>query len=104
MSKLFVAAAAVLILSTNSADAGLAKKAAREACKADVTEHCTSIKPGEGRVACCLKQHESSLEQACKDALAPSKLYQKLSSSCTTTGSNKGTAPAESTADPASGL
>jgi|GEM_PF-3560091 len=104
MKKWIVLAAAVVMMSGQAAFASGVMKAAREACKADVKEHCVGIKPGEGRVACCLKQHESSLEQACKDALAPSKLYQKLSSSCTTTGSNKGTASAESTADPASGL
>jgi len=104
MSKLFVVAAAMLILSSQTATAGPAMKAARQACKADVAEHCTGIKPGAGRVACCLKQHESSLEQACKDALTPSKLYQKLHADCTSTGSNKPAGSSVGDPDPAARL
>ena len=37
-----------------------------QACRADMQKFCTSVKPGEGRVMGCLKQHESELSTLCK--------------------------------------
>ena len=41
------------------------------ACKGDAEKFCTNVKPGEGRIAQCLKQHEGELSQGCKDAAKP---------------------------------
>ncbi len=110
MKKFMIAAIAMALISMNSASAnkpkghGGARKAAREACKADVQSKCSSVKKGEGRILCCLKQHESELASACKDSLSASKIYQKLESSCTTTGSNKPVPSSAPSSDPAAGL
>ena len=40
-----------------------------QACKADYTKFCKSTQPGGGRIAECLKSHESELAPACKSAL-----------------------------------
>jgi len=41
-------------------------KEAKEACKGDAKKLCEGIKPGGGKIAQCLKQHESELSPACK--------------------------------------
>ena len=41
-------------------------EAAIEACKPDAAKFCSDVKPGEGRVMVCLRQHESELSDACK--------------------------------------
>ena len=37
-----------------------------QACGKDVETLCTGIKPGKGRIAKCLKEHEAELSQECK--------------------------------------
>jgi hypothetical protein len=39
---------------------------AANACKDDVAKFCATEKPGEGRVAMCLKAHEAELSAGCK--------------------------------------
>ena len=39
-------------------------------CRADVEKLCQGVVPGHGRVAGCLKQNESQVSAACKDAMA----------------------------------
>ncbi len=39
-------------------------------CAEDAAKFCKDVKPGEGRVAACLKEHEKELSQACKDRRA----------------------------------
>ncbi|PKM98082.1 MAG: hypothetical protein CVU79_05195 [Elusimicrobia bacterium HGW-Elusimicrobia-3] len=39
-------------------------------CAADAAKFCKDVKPGEGRVAACLKEHQAELSQACKDRKA----------------------------------
>ena len=41
-------------------------EAAREACQADVAKLCPDVKPGGGRVAACLRDHDSQLSDSCK--------------------------------------
>ncbi len=41
-----------------------------QSCRADYGKFCTSVKPGGGRIAECLKQHEAELAPACQSALA----------------------------------
>jgi len=45
------------------------KKKAREAhqaCEADARKFCKDVKPGEGRIVKCLKEHEKDLSPDCK--------------------------------------
>jgi hypothetical protein len=39
---------------------------AREDCKDDVMKFCSDIKPGQGRIIHCLKEHEKELSPQCK--------------------------------------
>lgn len=39
------------------------------ACKADADKLCKDVQPGEGRIARCLKQHETNVSPACRDAM-----------------------------------
>jgi len=39
-------------------------------CAEDAAKFCKDVKPGEGRVAACLKEHEKDLSQACRDRKA----------------------------------
>jgi hypothetical protein len=43
------------------------------ACRADVAKLCKGIQPGGGRIAMCLKQHESELSPGCRDTIAEAK-------------------------------
>ncbi|MGA7742147.1 MAG: cysteine rich repeat-containing protein [Polyangia bacterium] len=38
----------------------------KEACQPDADKFCNGIKPGGGRIAACLKSHESELAAACQ--------------------------------------
>ncbi|MGB8294948.1 MAG: cysteine rich repeat-containing protein [Polyangia bacterium] len=47
--------------------AGEAKREmVKEACQSDAEKFCKGIRPGEGRIAACLKAHESELTPACQ--------------------------------------
>ena len=45
-------------------------KEAKEACHEDREKLCKGVKPGEGRIAQCLKQHEGELSKECKEKMA----------------------------------
>lgn len=46
-----------------------ADTATAKACRADFKKLCSGVKPGGGRGAECLKQHEADLSADCKTAL-----------------------------------
>jgi hypothetical protein len=46
-------------------------------CAEDAAKFCKDIKPGEGRVKACLKEHEAELSQACRDRKAQKKEKQQ---------------------------
>ncbi len=71
---------AVLALGTGLALAVPASAGKGGPCAADAAKFCKDVKPGEGRVAACLKEHEAELSQACKDrkALAGEKRGKRL--------------------------
>lgn len=39
------------------------------ACKPDIQQYCKGIQYGGGRIAMCLKEHETSLSSSCRTAL-----------------------------------
>lgn len=41
----------------------------KEACKPDVEKFCQGVNPGEGRIAACLKSHDSELAPACRQVV-----------------------------------
>jgi hypothetical protein len=43
--------------------------AARQACAADIRKLCGEIKPGEGRLKACVKEHFGQLSPSCQTAL-----------------------------------
>ena len=51
----------------------IAKGEVKAACKDDAARLCKDVKPGGGRIAACLKEHEADLSQGCKDAIAAKK-------------------------------
>jgi len=36
-------------------------------CKDDIEKFCKDVKPGQGRILKCIKEHEKELSQVCKD-------------------------------------
>jgi hypothetical protein len=38
-------------------------------CSADLEKYCSAIKPGEGRLAACLKKNEETLSERCQQAI-----------------------------------
>jgi hypothetical protein len=63
--NLLLAALALLPLAATAQD-----RAAIQACKPDLAKFCPGIKPGGGRIAECLKQHEAELAPACQATVA----------------------------------
>jgi hypothetical protein len=41
----------------------------RQACAADVKTFCAQVKPGEGRIVDCLKEHSKDVSKGCSDLL-----------------------------------
>lgn len=39
-------------------------------CKADVQTHCSTVKPGDGRLLACLYAHEDKLTKGCDELLS----------------------------------
>jgi Cysteine rich repeat len=58
--------AALFITSAAQAE----EKEKHEACRADVQKLCKGVQPGGGRIAACLKQHESELAPGCRERMA----------------------------------
>ena len=42
---------------------------ARQACAADIKQLCTEVKPGDGRLKACIKEHFGQLSTSCQTAL-----------------------------------
>jgi hypothetical protein len=55
--------------STWAADINGNGNAIAQACRADHAKHCASVRPGGGRIADCLKQHEAELSPSCQSAM-----------------------------------
>lgn len=59
--------APVLLLTPATAMAQLGE--ARQACAADIKQMCAEVKPGEGRLKACVKEHFGQLSAPCQTAL-----------------------------------
>jgi hypothetical protein len=57
----------VLLLTPATAMAQLGE--ARQACAADIKQMCAEVKPGEGRLKACVKEHFGQLSAPCQTAL-----------------------------------
>jgi hypothetical protein len=44
----------------------------RQACKAELEQHCAGVQPGEGRLRACVKEHFAEFSEPCKAALLSS--------------------------------
>ena len=62
MMKFLIVAAALVFTASTAHAAG--------ACKADREKFCKDVKPGEGRLAACFKEHEAEVSAACKSHVA----------------------------------
>jgi hypothetical protein len=49
----------------------------RGPCRADIEKFCKDVKPLQGRVVKCMREHEGELSQACKNHIAEAKEQQK---------------------------
>ena len=49
----------------------------KDPCMADKEKLCKDVKPGEGAIMKCLKQHEGELSQGCKDTMGHRKGMMK---------------------------
>ena len=45
-------------------------KEVNQACEDDLQQYCAGVKPGEGRIAQCLKDHKDKLSAECKTQIA----------------------------------
>ena len=43
--------------------------AVRQACGAELQQHCAGIEPGEGRLRACVKEHFAAFSEPCKRAV-----------------------------------
>jgi len=49
----------------------------REACQDDALKFCKDMKPGGGRIANCLKEHENELSAECKARMEKGRMQNK---------------------------
>jgi len=45
-------------------------KEAHQACESDARKFCKDVKPGQGRIVKCLREHEKDLSLECRDKMA----------------------------------
>jgi hypothetical protein len=46
--------------------------AVRQACRAEIQQHCAGVQPGEGRLRACVKEHFAAFSEPCKQAMLSS--------------------------------
>ena len=46
--------------------------AVRQACGAQIEQHCTGVQPGEGRLRACVKENFAAFSEPCKQAILSS--------------------------------
>ena len=60
----------VLILAP--AEVSAQSSTVRQACRAEIEQHCAGVQPGEGRLRACVKEHFGEFSEPCKAALLSS--------------------------------
>ena len=67
----------VMVLAVAVLSAGLIAgdddRAAQGPCADDIAKYCKDMKPGDGRIAGCLKENEKQLSSACRSSIEESK-------------------------------
>lgn len=75
MLKTGLGVAAILLFSSASAMA--VDRAVVKACAADIKAQCADVKPGEGRIRDCVKDHFKDLSQGCQEILVKGEALRK---------------------------
>lgn len=71
MKRTLITIATVALTTLGSATLAQAQQnKAAEACKDDAAKLCPDVKPGQGRIMACLKEHKSEVSGECKKAVA----------------------------------
>ena len=79
--RLFVLVAAVFCMSLWFGVDAYAQRGG--ACAEDIVKFCKDVKPGGGRIAKCLKDHENELSGTCKDEIAQvQKRFKETAEAC----------------------
>lgn len=68
--KIITTSLAITVCMTLSSAYAQEQEAPAEACKEDAAKLCPDVKPGQGRIAACLKEHKEDVSKACKKAVA----------------------------------
>ena len=68
----------VCMLLLEPAEAMAQQAAARQACAADIKQLCPEVKPGEGRLKACVKEHFGQLAASCQTALLSNVTITKI--------------------------
>jgi hypothetical protein len=77
MKKVLLLTAAILLLPASSAMAQAgAARAVAQACKPDIRQFCSQVRPGQGRIKACMKEHLQELSEPCKEGLFQAWLRQ----------------------------
>jgi hypothetical protein len=61
---------AITLMSFAVASGSDTSTAAENPCKEDIKRLCGNVKPGQGRIQACLKEHQDEISQECKDTIA----------------------------------
>ena len=67
MKRVILLGFALMLLASATVMAQLGE--ARHACAADIKQLCAEVKPGEGRLKACIKEHFGQLSAPCQTAL-----------------------------------
>ena len=67
MKSTILALSLLAAFTAHAAEPGVPAKVAK-ACKEDIKTLCEGVKPGEGRIAACLKDKADKVSDGCKDA------------------------------------
>ena len=79
MSKNKILTAGVILLVSATGAMAQMRPGARavlQACKPDIAHFCSQVRPGEGRIKACMKEHLQELSDPCKEGLFQAWLRQ----------------------------
>jgi Cysteine rich repeat len=76
--KVRIASLGFSFLLLTPAGAMAQQSAARQACAADIKQLCSEVKPGDGRLKACVKEHFGQLTASCQTALISNVTITKI--------------------------